>query len=231
MVVVLLAALAIRLAPLLLAPNDYAGTPSIEARADYRPAELMARAWALPAARAYRQSPWLYQPNQSFCGPTSLANVARSLGMATMTPASAIDGSRYEPWFGILIGGMTLDQLADLARQRLGRPVTISRGAPLVEFRRLMATSNDPGQRIIANFHRGPLFGRGHGHFSPILGYLADRDLVLVGDVNAKFRPFLVATPRLWQAVNTLDADTNKPRGLIVVAAPLLQQAPEQPAQ
>ena len=83
-----------------------------------------------------------------------------------------------------------------------------------------MALINNPRYRIIANFHRGPLFGRGHGHFSPLLAYLPDRDLVLVGDVNAAYRPFLVSTDRLWRAVDTVDPETGKKRGLAVLDTP-----------
>ena len=80
-----------------------------------------------------------------------------------------------------------------------------------------MRDVNDPHFRFIANYHRGPLFGRGHGHFSPLLGYLASHDLVLVGDVNAEYRPFLVSTERLWGSVDTVDSATGKKRGLIVL--------------
>jgi len=78
---------------------------------------------------------------------------------------------------------------------------------------------NDPHLRFVVNFHRGPLFGRGHGHFSPLLGYVADRDLVLVGDVNPAYRPFLVSTERLWRATDTIDDATGKKRGLAVLTA------------
>lgn len=74
--------------------------------------------------------------------------------------------------------------------------------------------------RAIVNFHRGPLFARGHGHFSPVLGYLADRDLVFVGDVNRDYRPYLVPTERLWRAAATVDSATGKSRGLLIVALP-----------
>lgn len=213
---VLLVVVAVRLGPLLLAPNAYAAVESIERRRDYRAAAAMQAAWALPAARAYARTPWEFQHNQSFCGPTSVANLLHSVGIASSQEA-VIDGTRYEPRFGVLIGGMTLDELGDLLALRLHRPVQVVRAPSLAAFRALMASANDPGRRIIVNFHRGPLFGRGHGHFSPVLAYLADRDLVLVGDVNAQYRPFLVPVDRLWRAAGTIDDATGKPRGLLVV--------------
>ena len=91
------------------------------------------------------------------------------------------------------------------------------RDLSLPAFRDLMTRSNDPGRRLIINFHRGPLFGRGAGHFSPILGYLPDADLVFVGDVNGDYRPFLVGSERLWRAVATLDSTSGQARGLLIV--------------
>jgi hypothetical protein len=80
-----------------------------------------------------------------------------------------------------------------------------------------MARANDPDRRYIANFHRGPLFGRGHGHFSPILGYLAGTDEVFVGDVNDDYKPWLASSERLLEAVNTIDSASGKSRGLLLV--------------
>src|SRR5262249_44224338 len=118
---------------------------------------------------------------------------------------------------GVLPAGLTLDEEAQLARQRLRRTVTILRSLSLAEFRIHMAAANDPSRRYIVNFHRGPLFGRGGGHFSPVLGYLADRDLVFVGDVNARYGPFLVSSERLWRAADTIDSTTGQKRGLILI--------------
>ncbi|MBL0914397.1 MAG: C39 family peptidase [Sphingopyxis sp.] len=216
LVLMIVAAAGVTIGPLLFERNHYAHVVSVERRDDYRDPELMAAAWALPAARLYRRTSYEFQGNQSFCGPASLANVLRSMGR-NVSQQQAIDGSPYEPWFGILIGGMTLDELAALTQQRSGQRVSVVRDQSLTGFRAEMARSNDPAFRYIVNFHRGPIFGRGHGHFSPVLGYLADRDLVLVGDVNADYRPFLVSSERLWRAANTIDTATGKARGLIRV--------------
>ena len=81
-----------------------------------------------------------------------------------------------------------------------------------------MAHANDASRRYVVNFNRGPLFGRGHGHHSPILGYLAEQDLVFVGDVNRDFGgPWLVKSARLYEAMDTTDGTSGKKRGLIVM--------------
>lgn len=213
---ILLAIAAIRIGPYLFEPNRYEGVASIERRPDFRDPGLMASAWSLPVARSYRQGRFEYQANPSFCGPASVANLLRSTGR-TASQKAVIAGTAYQPWFGVLIGGLTLDELARLVSLRTGRPVVIVRDPTLAAFRAAMRRANDPSLRMIVNFHRGPMFGRGHGHFSPVLGYLPDRDLVLVGDVNADYRPYLVPLDRLWRATDTIDAETGKERGLIVV--------------
>ena len=63
------------------------------------------------------------------------------------------------------------------------------------------------------------VFGRGHGHFSPVLGYLPAEDLVFVGDVNASYRPWLVPTTRLFDAQNTIDSSSHAKRGVLEVEA------------
>lgn len=216
-VVLLVAALlAIKLGPLFLAPNTYADVPSIEGSRTYRDPALMRQAWSLPVASRYRRLPFEFQHNQSVCGPTSVADVLHSLGIAG-SQEQVLAGSPERTWFGYLLGGLTLDQLGALLARRTGHPVRVLRDLTLAQFRAEVRQLNDPHRRVIANFHRGPLFGRGHGHFSPLMAYLPGRDLVLVGDVNAAYRPFLVGTDRLWRAVTTIDPDTGKRRGLAVV--------------
>lgn len=207
---------AIKIGPFVFGKNAYEGTPSIERRADYRDPALMAKAWGLPVAASYRRGAFEYQENQSFCGPASIANLLRSVGRP-LSQGAVIDGTQYDPWFGILLGGLTLDEEAGLLAFRSGMRAIVVRDPTLAEFRALMTRTNHPSMRMIVNFHRGPMFGRGHGHFSPVLGYLPDRDLVLVGDVNAEYRPYLVPVERLWKATDTIDDETGKERGLILL--------------
>jgi hypothetical protein len=95
----------------------------------------------------------------------------------------------------------------------------VLRDLSLDSFRTEIGKSNDPAKRLIVNFTRARLLGRGHGHFSPVLGYLPQEDLVFVGDVNANYRPWLVPTSRLYEAQNTVDSSGNAKRGLLEVEA------------
>jgi Phytochelatin synthase len=191
---------------------------SIERIPAYQNEALLARAWVLPVARLYGPQGYLFQQNQSVCGPTSIADVMRSEGVAA-DPAAMLSRSDALQIFGFLPFGLTLDEEAGLLERETGKSVKELRDLSLETFRAEIAKSNDPSRRIIINFLRTPLFGRGHGHFSPVLGYLPAEDLVFVGDVNANYRPWLVPTSRLFDAQNTIDSSSHAKRGLLEVEA------------
>ena len=116
---------------------------------------------------------------------------------------------------GFCILGLTLDELADVARANTSREITLLRDLSEEQFREHLRRSNDPGRRYIVNFSRKPLFGAGVGHHSPIGGYLEAEDLVFILDVNQNYRPWLVERKRLFDAINTLDGD--RKRGLLLI--------------
>jgi hypothetical protein len=194
---------------------DYSRAASIEATPEYQNPALLAKAWALPVAALYRKQ-IEYQGNPSLCGPTSLVNVMHSLQLGG-DQHTVLEGSGRSTVFGLLPGGIRLDDLAVLAHERLGKRATALHDLDLKGFREQLQHVNDPSRRYIINFSRGPLFGRGGGHHSPIAGYLADEDLVLVLDVNRKYGPWLVKPERLYQAMNTLDRGAEKKRGLLSI--------------
>jgi len=174
---------------------------------------LLERAWALPAAAAYkRQLTW--QSNGSVCGPASLANAFRSLGESADDEHKVLDGTGL-CWTGMCFMGLTLDQLAEVARKHTKRKVSVLRDLAPEAFQEQLRRSNDAARRYLVNFTRKPIFGAGGGHHSPIGGYLEPEDLVFVLDVNHDFEPWLVERPRLYAAMNTLDGD--KKRGLLLI--------------
>ena len=178
-----------------------------------RTPELVERAWRLPVAATFdRQLTW--QSNGSRCGPASVANAYRSLGEAASTEDKVLAGTG-QCWTGLYILGLTLDELADVARTNTSRKITVLRDLSEEEFRAHLRRSNDPGRRYIVNFSRERIFGAGVGHHSPIGGYLEPEDLVFVLDVNQDYQPWLIESKRLFAAANTLDG--NKKRGLLLI--------------
>jgi hypothetical protein len=189
---------------------------SIRAASSYQDPALLKQAWQLPAARRFTGH-FESQSNSSSCGPSTLANIERSFGEPS-SEARILSGTGT-CFFGVCLGGLTLDELSELARTRTQRRVRLLRDLTYDQFRDALRAANDPGRRIVINFNREPLFGEGHGHFSPLGGFLEDRELVFVLDVNAKYGPFLVDVRRLFEAIDTIDSSSGKKRGLLVLEA------------
>ena len=162
--------------------------------------DAVAAAWKL--APGYPQ-PLVSQSNPSACGPTSLSNVWSSL-----------DAGAFEsPCFaGFCLGGLTLDELAKAA-ERPGWTVTVLRDLTLEQLREELSHVSDPRRRYVANFHRGPIFGAGGGHHSPIGAVVGDDVFIL--DVNRSYGPWLVSSAKLFEAIDTVDASSGKKRGLL----------------
>ena len=178
-----------------------------------RSPELLDRAWTLPVAATFgRDVTW--QSNGSRCGPASIANAFRSVGEEETTEAEVLEGTGM-CWTGLCIIGLTLDELAELARMKTERKVSVLRDLSAAEFREHMKHANNPGRRYIVNFTREKIFGAGAGHHSPIGGYLEAEDLILVLDVNEDYKPWLIEGERLFSAMDTLDGD--KKRGLLLI--------------
>jgi hypothetical protein len=187
--------------------------PQAIASAVTRSPELMERAWRLPVAATFnRQLTW--QSNGSRCGPAAVANAYRSLGDPASTEGKVLAGTG-RCWTGVCMLGLTLDELAEVARANSNRKITVLRDISEEQFREHLRLSNDPRRRYIVNFDRKQVFGAGVGHFSPIGGYLEAEDMVLVLDVNSDFQPWLIERTRLFAAVNTFDGD--KKRGLLLI--------------
>jgi len=187
---------------------------SIKASSSYQDAALLQVAWNLPVARLFAHHIDA-QSNPGSCGPSSLANVERSFGLPR-SEDSILHGTG-KCLLGICLGGLTLDELAEVAGRTTHHHPEVFRDLTYEAFREHLRRSNDPDRRYVINFHRTPLFGEGHGHHSPIGGFLEDRDLVFILDVNARYQPFLVDARRLFEAMDTTDSSTGKKRGLLAL--------------
>jgi len=178
---------------------------SIRLRPEFQDPTLLEKAWALPIARLY--APLLSQGFTSICGPTSVANVLRSMQVRT----------GKNPLRGFGVRAMSLEQVVRESAEVVpaGWRVSAVRPHALDALRAELRTSNLDTHRYVSNFARGSLFGSGSGHHSPIGGYLEDEDLVFVLDVNSSYGPWLVSADRLLDAMNTTaDWSTGAKRGL-----------------
>jgi len=113
--------------------------------------------------------------------------------------------------------GITLTQLACLARCNGARAdVTFGDATSLEAFRAdVQQATSSPGEKhVIVAYDRRTLGQTGSGHFSPIGGMHAARDLALLLDVaRFKYPPHWVPLETLHRAMLPLDPASGRPRG------------------
>lgn len=83
----------------------------------------------------------------------------------------------------------------------------------------VIACSSSDDCHLISSYHRGIFKQTGTGHFSPIGGYHAERDMALILDVaRFKYPPHWVPLELLWEAMDTIDQATGLHRGFMLVS-------------
>jgi glutathione gamma-glutamylcysteinyltransferase len=71
---------------------------------------------------------------------------------------------------------------------------------------------------LVASYDRSAMGQTGSGHFSPVGGHHAARDLALILDVaRFKYPPHWVSVERLWRAMQPVDPATRRARGWMVL--------------
>lgn len=119
--------------------------------------------------------------------------------------------------------GLTLDELSCLARCN-GAEVEVRHStqdpADLQAFKDALAASARGERVMIASYDRSALGQTGSGHFSPVGGYHAERDMVLLLDVaRFKYPPHWVRGDALWRAMHALDPAAGRSRGWLTLRA------------
>ncbi|MCL7031939.1 hypothetical protein MKW94_000027 [Papaver nudicaule] len=137
------------------------------------------------------------------------------------------DESMFDCWIPLdkVMGkGLSLSKAVSLARCA-GTNVKgfYSSQSNIDEFRKhvVSCTSNEDSH-MVALYHRPTFNQTGKGHFSPIGGYHAGRDMVLMLDVaRFKYPSHWVPLSLLWKAMGTIDGTT---RGFMIISK--LQKTP-----
>lgn len=170
----------------------------------------------------------------TFCGPASLATALNSLGLREPSPAAFYPHRRMtqtslftpanlavKSYAAVQAGGLTLDQLAAFAHN-LGATAEAVHADALdaATLRaRLVEALADPARRVVVNYSRIPLAQEGDGHISPVAAYDAATDSVLILDVaRYKYPPVWAPVADLLAAMQRLDAESGRPRGLLLLS-------------
>ena len=119
--------------------------------------------------------------------------------------------------------GLSLDELACLARCN-GAEVNVQHSEPSEEdrseFQRALEACARGEDVLIVSYDRSGLGQTGSGHFSPVGGYHAARDMVLVMDVaRFKYPPHWISAASLWEAMHALDPAVGRSRGWLRLRA------------
>jgi len=121
----------------------------------------------------------------------------------------------------VLAMGMTREEMAETLSRQGVKAISIA-GDTLSEegLRTLLKKAlGDDGQFVLANYFRANLGQVGGGHWSALAAYDAQSDSVLILDVaKYKYPPAWVKISILRQAIATIDATSNKSRGLVIVS-------------
>ena len=174
------------------------------------------------------------QINRAYCGVASMVMVLNSLDIpAPEAPEFGTNRFTQENFFNsqteeirtaetISRRGMTLEQLAALlevydvqSEAHHGEDLT------LVEFRRLIVENlREENNFVLVNYLRNAIGQERGGHISPIAAYHEQSDRFLILDVSRyKYPPVWVKAEELWKATATMDSDSGKTRGLVLVDA------------
>lgn len=166
------------------------------------------------------------QSDPSFCGLGSLVVALNALGI---DPGRLWKGPWR--WFAedlldccvplaeVRRRGLDIDELSCLARCN-GADVELERAdaADLGKWRTALARASRGEAVVIASYDRAQVGQTGSGHFSPVGGYHADRDMALVLDVaRFKYPPHWISAERLFLAMHAIDSVTGRPRGWMVL--------------
>jgi hypothetical protein len=176
-------------------------------------------------------SQFVTQDSTSFCG------VASSVMVLNAMPIEAPVAKPWAPFrlftqdnvFGdgelkaasVKKGGLTLEQTAFLLRENHVDAVAVhAADSSEDEFRqKARASLAEPGHHVLIDFLRSELHQDTGAHWSPLGAYDEASDRFLVLDV-ARFRypPYWAKTAELFAAMKTLDLDSGKTRGYVLVS-------------
>ncbi|KAI3526586.1 hypothetical protein L1887_05843 [Cichorium endivia] len=168
------------------------------------------------------------QSEPAYCGLATLAMVLNALsidpGRKWKGPWRWFDESMLdccEPLEKVKAEGISFGKVVCLAHCS-GAKVEAFRTnqSNIDDFRRhVIACSTSDNCHLISSYNRGTFKQTGSGHFSPIGGYHAERDMVLVLDVaRFKYPPHWVPLTLLWEAMDTIDKSSGFRRGFMLIS-------------
>ncbi|CAL1357060.1 unnamed protein product [Linum trigynum] len=170
------------------------------------------------------------QSEPAYCGLASLSMVLNALaidpGRKWKGPWRWFDESMLdccEPLEKVKADGISFGKVVCLGRCAGAKVEAFrTRQSTIDDFRKhVIRCSTSDNCHVISSYHRGVFKQTGTGHFSPIGGYHAGRDMALILDVaRFKYPPHWVPLSLLWEAMDAIDVTTGHHRGFILLSRP-----------
>lgn len=170
------------------------------------------------------------QSEPAYCGLASLSMVLNALaidpGRKWKGPWRWFDENMLdccEPLEKVKAEGISFGKVVCLAHCAGARVEAYrTNHSTIDEFRKqVIKCSSSEDCHVISSYHRGTFKQTGTGHFSPIGGYHAGRDMALILDVaRFKYPPHWVPLTLLWQAMANIDTTTGQHRGFMLISRP-----------
>ncbi|XP_031264748.1 glutathione gamma-glutamylcysteinyltransferase 1-like [Pistacia vera] len=170
------------------------------------------------------------QSEPAYCGLASLSMVLYALaiypGRKWKGPWRWFDESMLdccEPLKKVKEKGISFGKLICLAHCAGAKVEAFCTNQSTIDdFRKyLIRCSSSDDCHLISSYHRGIFKQTGTGHFSPIGGYHAGRDMALILDVaRFKYPPHWVPLSLLWEAMDSIDIETGQCRGFMLISTP-----------
>lgn len=198
---------------------------TIKENKEYQSEELCQRVWndVAGCGAAYYDAVE-YQKQEGWCGSATMRSVLKSLVALGQMSADKVPAAKGGP--------MTAQRYASLLDETSGctKSSIVSGSDGYDAFRKVLPLANSTKHRLSLNFLRSSVFGAPGtvfyppyfmkvffgGHFSPIVAYLEQEDLVAVFDVNHAYGLFFVPSQRLYDSILTTDVQSGVCRGVVV---------------
>lgn len=173
------------------------------------------------------------QKNQAYCGVASSVMVLNALAISApeapeygtyrlFTQDNFFNAQTQNVVTAEVVAkkGMTLAQLGKLLESyQVKAEVHHAGDLTLDEFRKMVVKNlQETGNFVLVNYLRKAIGQETGGHISPLAAYNKETDRFLILDVSRyKYPPVWVKASELWQAMATVDSDSGKTRGFVLV--------------
>jgi hypothetical protein len=166
------------------------------------------------------------QARRAFCGPATSAAVINAAlrPQPPATQASLFNAATaaVKSELELSLRGLTLEEIAAFLRaQGLQVLAVHANGADPTALRDTARVALAESRTfLVVNYDRKLLKQAGAGHISPVGAFDPVSDRLLVLDVARQKYPYTwVPVSKLWDAMNTVDIDSGKTRGYLLVSA------------